>query len=211
MSENSVAPACVVLLPVKPPGRGKSRLVGLPDHERATLAAAFALDTASAALDCPAVDAVLAVTDDHHFARRLLGLGCAVIPDGVTNDLNGSLRQAALEAARRWPGARPVALTADLPCLTPEDLATALSALTGSAAFVRDAAGTGTTLYSAPTSQFRPRFGQDSAQAHASAGAREVGTDLASLRRDVDTVADLGVAMVLGLGPHTAAASGRAV
>ena len=43
----------VVLVPVKPPAVGKSRLVGLPDETRRELAAAFALDTVSACLATP--------------------------------------------------------------------------------------------------------------------------------------------------------------
>lgn len=209
MSSQPVERRFVVLLPVKPPGRGKSRLVGLPDEHRAALARAFALDTAAAALAATRVASVLAVTDDHRFAGTLSSLGCAVIPDGVTGDLNGSLRLAASEAVRRWPGALPVALTADLPCLRTEDLDAVLSGLDGSPSFVRDAAGTGTSLYAAAPEEFRPRFGVDSAQAHLAAGAVEVGAQYASLRRDVDTVADLGAAMVLGLGPRTAEETGR--
>ncbi|MCU1538495.1 MAG: 2-phospho-L-lactate guanylyltransferase, partial [Humibacillus sp.] len=38
--------AYVVLLPVKPPALGKSRIQGLPDARRRDLAEAFALDTA---------------------------------------------------------------------------------------------------------------------------------------------------------------------
>jgi 2-phospho-L-lactate guanylyltransferase len=37
----------------------------------------------------------------------------------------------------------------------------------------------------------------------------EVRGDLASLRQDVDDVGDLGRAMVLGVGPHTADAMGH--
>src|SRR5690349_8720650 len=36
---------CVVVVPVKPPALGKSRLVGLTDEQRHELAEAFALDT----------------------------------------------------------------------------------------------------------------------------------------------------------------------
>ena len=209
MSTEPVERRFVVLLPVKPPGRGKSRLVGLPDEHRAALARAFALDTATAATAATRVHAVLAVTDDHRFARALAAVGCSVIPDGVTGDLNGSLRLAAAEAVRRWPGTVPVALTADLPCLRSDDLDAVLAHLDGTPAFVRDAAGTGTSLYSADPERFRPRFGPGSAAAHRDSGAVEVGDQYASLRRDVDTVADLGAAMVLGLGPRTAGTTGR--
>jgi 2-phospho-L-lactate guanylyltransferase len=50
----------VVLLPVKPPGRGKSPLGDLPRDDPA---AAFATDTAIASLAAPTVRQVLGVTD----------------------------------------------------------------------------------------------------------------------------------------------------
>src|SRR3954464_12770886 len=115
----------VVLLPVKPPARGKSRLEIDPARRRG-LAAAFALDTARACLAAERVAAVLAVTDDARFADDLRSAGCATIPDGVPGDLNESLRLAAAEAHRRWPDARPVAVCADLPSLRPADLDAAL-------------------------------------------------------------------------------------
>ncbi len=59
-----------VLLPVKPPGRGKTRLGDLP---RDLLAAAFAMDTATACLATSAVAQVLVVTDDASFAVVALG------------------------------------------------------------------------------------------------------------------------------------------
>ncbi|MCW2815755.1 MAG: cofC 1, partial [Nocardioides sp.] len=92
--------AYVVVLPVKPPARGKSRLTGLPDERRRDLAEAFALDTAAACLAATSVHAVLAVTDDAVFAARLAAAGCACVPDGG-DGLNGALRQAAAEAQRR--------------------------------------------------------------------------------------------------------------
>jgi hypothetical protein len=65
--------AYAVLLPVKPPGRGKTRLGDLPRDE---LARAFALDTATASLATPSVREVLVVTDDADFASALSVLGC---------------------------------------------------------------------------------------------------------------------------------------
>jgi len=85
----------VVLVPVKPPAVGKSRLVGLPPHLRRELAVAFALDTASACLATAGVGAVLAVTDDAAFSRDLMDLGCQAVPDGAAGDLNACLRLAA--------------------------------------------------------------------------------------------------------------------
>ena len=101
------------LVPVKPPARGKSRLVGPDDGTRRALAAAFARDTVAACLAADRVAQVLVVTDDVRLAAELGALGCAAIPDGVTGDLNGTLREAAAEARRRWPGLVGVALCAD--------------------------------------------------------------------------------------------------
>jgi 2-phospho-L-lactate guanylyltransferase len=196
----------VVVVPVKPPAVGKSRLGGIPAERRRELAAAFALDTVAACLATPGVAAVMAVTDDAHFARRLADAGCAVLPDGHSGDLNASIRLAAAEALRRWPGLHPVALCADLPALTPTDLAGALDQVAGDGSwFVADAAGTGTTMYAAPAAGFDPRFGPGSRGAHLDAGAREVEGALPTLRQDVDDQADLERARALGLGSHTAA------
>ena len=67
----------VVLLPVKPPAWGKSRLGELPDAVRRDLAEAFALDTLQACLDARGVDAVLVLTDDPLLAtwQQLHGQG----------------------------------------------------------------------------------------------------------------------------------------
>jgi 2-phospho-L-lactate guanylyltransferase len=195
----------VVLLPVKPPARGKSRLDVDPARRRA-LAAAFALDTARACLAATGVVAVLAVTDDARFADDLRTVGCETIPDGVTGDLNESLRQAAAEAERRWPDAVPLAVCADLPALLSADLDDALDDVTSAgstASFVADHDGVGTTLYTAAYDAFVPRFGQRSRQAHLDAGAREVTRPVASLRMDVDDRAALAAAVDLGVGAHT--------
>lgn len=195
-------PSYVVLLPVKPPSRGKSRLEVDPARRRA-LAAAFALDTARACLSATRVRAVLAVTDDAAFAEDLRLAGCDTIPDGVAGDLNESLRQAAAEARRRWPDAVPAAVCADLPALLPKDLDAALEEAEGQVAFVTDDDETGTTLYTAPYDVFEPHFGGGSRVAHLDAGAREIPGELTSLRRDVDDRDALRRAEQLGLGAHT--------
>ena len=195
------------LVPVKPPAHGKSRLVGPSDDRRRELAAAFALDTVASCLAADRIGAVLAITDDATFSRRLSDLGCASIPDAVTGDLNATLRQAAAEALRRWPDLTPVAVCADLPALRARDLDAALGRAAADApSFVADAAGVGTTLYTAPYTQFVPRFGPGSRLAHLDTGANEIGGALPSLRRDVDDLDDLQEALALGVGPHTTAA-----
>lgn len=206
MSEQQYA----VLVPVKPPAIGKSRLAGLaPEHRRA-LAEAFALDTLTAIRAADRVAAVLVVTDDVAFSRAAIGLGCAAIPDGVAADLNGTLRQAAAEARRRWPELAPVAACADLPALRPVDLDAVLDEVaTDRACFVPDAAGVGTTLYAASHEEFDPRFGPDSREAHLDSGAREIREAPRSVRCDVDDLGALRGALELGVGAHTAAAVAR--
>jgi 2-phospho-L-lactate guanylyltransferase len=145
------------------------------------------------------------VTDDARFADDLRAAGCESIPDGVADDLNESLRVAAAEARRRWPGARPVAVCADLPSLQAADLDAALEEADTDAApaFVVDGDGVGSTLYTAPHGSFAPHFGPGSRAAHLESGAREIEGELTSLRRDVDDEATLAAAVELGLGAHT--------
>ena len=195
----------VIVIPVKPPGIGKTRLVGVPADQRVALATAFAVDTVTACLATPGVARVLVTTDDARFATAVTAMGAEACPDGG-NGLNPALVQAAAEAARRWPDLRPVALCADLPALRPDELATALASITGPTAYVADAAGTGTTLYTASYDAFTPRFGVDSAAAHAAGGAAPVTGMLAGLRQDVDDLISLQAAVALGVGPATRAA-----
>ena len=194
----------VVVVPVKPPTIGKSRLLGPTDGQRRQLAEAFALDTVAACLGSSRVAEVLVATDDAAFSTRFAALGCATIPDGDTTDLNSALRQAVAEARRRWPSLLPVALCADLPALDSADLDAALAAAPGPRpSFVADAAGTGTTLYLAAYDDFEPHFGIDSRSEHLFAGAVEIPGDLVTLRHDVDDLDDLRAALALGVGPET--------
>lgn len=210
MSEPSTPPRdqdarYALLVPVKPPAVGKSRLVGLGDDERRALARAFALDTVEAALGARHVGALLAVTDDALFSAELTSMGCDAIPDGVSLDLNGTLRQAAAEAARRWPDLVPVALCADLPALRSADLDAALAEISAGTgpAYVADTEGVGTTLYVASHADFDPQYGLASAAVHEARGARPVRAAVPTLRRDVDDLDDLTEAMTYGVGPRT--------
>ena len=194
-----------VIVPVKPPAFAKSRLGGLGDGVRRSLAAAFAADTVDAALRADLVGLVLAVTDDHWLADELRALGAEVIPDGAVDDLNASLVQAAAELTRRRPELSPTALCADLPALRPHELDRALASVTGEAAFAADATGAGTTLLTATSQElFRPAFGHGSRERHRAAGVVEIDVDgIDSVRRDVDTPDDLASALRLGIGPRT--------
>jgi 2-phospho-L-lactate/phosphoenolpyruvate guanylyltransferase len=197
-----------VVIPVKVLARAKSRLAGLAGPSRSALALAMAADTVSAVMACPAVCAVIVVTDDDAAADTLGGLGATVVADEPSAGLNPALVHGASVAAARRPGSGTAALAADLPALRPTELGGGLLAAGGCAeAFVPDAAGTGTTLYTVrPGVLFWPRFGPDSAASYRRGGAAELLLpDAPSLRRDVDTPDDLRGAAALGLGPRTAA------
>ncbi len=207
-----------VVVPVKRLDAAKSRLRGAVDdvpHE--LLALALAKDTVSAALAAPGIDEVLVVTEDHRAAVELRALGARIIPDPPGGGLNPALTLGASLVADRWVAA----LTADLPALRPTDLAAALrhaSVTAGHAGFgpgavvgpnrvrrfVADAPGTGTVLLTtAPGLPLGPRFGPGSAATHAATGAQPLIGAWPTLRRDVDTPADLAAAAALGLGRHT--------
>ena len=195
-----------VVMPVKVLARAKSRLAGLAGPRRGELALALACDTVTAVLACEEAARVIVITDDQVAAVTLGGLGALVVPDEPRDGLNAALRHGAAYAAR-WPDAGTAALSADLPALRPAELGRALRAAQAwPTAFVADAAGDGTTLYTAaPGAAFRPAFGLASRARHAAGGAVELGLDgIPGLRRDVDTPSDLRGAAALGLGPHSA-------
>ncbi|MET7963550.1 2-phospho-L-lactate guanylyltransferase [Micromonospora zamorensis] len=200
-------PRWAVVVPVKHLAAAKSRLrgalSGVPHEE---LALALAADTLRAVLACPAIAEVLVVTDDARVAAAALGAGARVLPDGPDAGLNAAFRHGAAGTTAGWVAG----LTADLPALRPAELAGALLAAQngreGVRRFVPDTPGSGTVLLAAPPGvPLDPRFGVGSAVAHAASGALPLTGDWPSLRRDVDTAADLAAAARLGLGPRTAA------
>ncbi len=202
--------AWTLVVPLKPLTRAKSRLAASAgDEARARLALAFAQDTVSAALACASVRGVAVVTDDRRATQALSALGARVLPDVPAAGLNPALAHGAAEVRADRPGTALAALNADLPALRPEELARVLDfAARSPRAFLADTAGTGTTLLSAlPGHALGPLFGPHSRARHRASGATEIelaGVD--SVRRDVDTEADLVTACALGVGPFTARA-----
>ena len=198
-----------LVLPVKPATVGKSRLAPFARERRTELARAMALDTVSAAVACSRVAEVLVVTRDPDSSRALAEAGALVIPDEPERGLNAALGYGAAAAWERHPDCRVAAMLADLPALRPDELVPVLDAALGYAAsFVPDTEGTGTTVYCATSqSAFDPRFGPGSRAAHLEAGAVELALPgIQTVRRDVDTEADLRAALRLGVGPRTRAA-----
>jgi 2-phospho-L-lactate/phosphoenolpyruvate guanylyltransferase len=202
-------PTWTLVVPVKPPAVGKSRLAPFARDRRTELALAMALDTVSAAVAGHQVAEVLVVTQDGESGDALAEAGAIVIPDEPERGLNTALGYGAAAAWQRRPGCRVAAMLADLPALRPRELDTVLDAAhTYPSSFVPDADGTGTTVYCATSqSAFDPHFGPASRAAHRDVGAVElVLPDIETVRRDVDTEADLRAALRLGVGPRTQAA-----
>lgn len=190
-----------ILVPVKELAYAKSRLRGaVPGIPHRDLVLALVLDTVDAALACPAVATVVVVSSDETVAAAARDLGAKALPDRPDGGLNAALIHGASAA-----GAGPLAaLAGDLPALRAADLAAVLTTVTARG-YVRDAVGTGTTLLAtAAGTPLDPRFGVDSARAHAASGAVELPAP-DSVRCDVDTAADLATAARLGLGVRTRA------
>ncbi len=204
---------------------GKTRLQAPTGVDHAELARALALDTIEAARHAWHVAEILVVTPDVHLADALPA-SVRVVPEpsdeGPVSNTGGTgatvkvnVRDGLLAAVRAGlagcPRQAPTAvLLGDLPALRCGELDAALGAAQvviegagSAAAFVADAAGTGTVLLvGARAADLRPRFGAMSATAHARSAARLRGA-WPGLRRDVDDARDLAEAVRLGVGDHT--------
>ena len=196
-----------VVIPVKRLSLAKTRLRGaVPGLPHEELVLALAADTVVAAVGCPRVTAVLVVTDEPVVRETVARLDAEPIADVPAAGLNPALSYGAEQAVRRRPDTAVAVLGADLPALRSGDLAEALAAAEPyRRAYLSDAERTGTVLLTAGRgAPLEPRFGVDSARAHAAGGAVELEGGWPSLRRDVDTAADLAHAVALGVGTHTA-------
>ena len=189
-----------VVIPLKPPGVGKTRLGG-----DAALALAIALDTVEAASRAYQVGWLIVVTADGTLAGEVQSLyrhGEVIIeaePAGIAAAIASGLALIPSDSKR-------AVLLGDLPGLVPEDLDVALNvAADVDRGFVRDAEGTGTTLVTARGGiPFEEHFGPGSAGAHRAAGFDELAVPIrSSLRYDVDDAAQLASLALRGLGPRT--------
>jgi 2-phospho-L-lactate guanylyltransferase len=190
-----------LVVPVKRLEVAKSR-IALGAADRADLALAMATDTVAAAVACALVSRVVVVTDDARAIAALGGPDVTIVADEPDAGLNPALRHGATAA----DGPRIVAVSADLPALTATDLATVLVAASRhSSGVVADQTGTGTTVLTAATAAtFTPAFGAASFAAHRRAGSVDLTAIAApSVRRDVDTVEELRIALGLGVGDAT--------
>jgi 2-phospho-L-lactate guanylyltransferase len=188
-----------LLVPVKLLTLAKSRLEVTGAAGRAPMMRAFATDALAAARGASRVARIYVVTDEDGFDEGAVRLG-----DAGDGDLNRALVHAERQVRLREPDLGVAAMCADLPALRAEDLDAALAAGLSPRWFVADADGTGTTLLAAgPGVALDPHFGPGSARRHEESGAVPVRAEVTTLRRDVDTSADLADARELGVGVHT--------
>lgn len=194
-----------IVIPVKPPSLGKTRLAR-PDDVRASLALAIALDTIEATAAASRVTKVLVVTNDSQLERLLAPMpSVSVIAEMNKGGLNAAV---AVGAAAAGVDVRRAALLSDLPALHPAELDAALAgAESVNRGLVPDSEGAGSTLVTARGGAvWTSSFGADSAARHRLLGCSDLAVPSDSgLRRDVDTIEQLKEAAALGLGPRTAA------
>jgi 2-phospho-L-lactate guanylyltransferase len=134
-------------------------------------------------------------------------------PNATPGDpLNAAIAQGLRVAHERWPLSDVAVLTGDLPALTVADVERTLTqAATHDRAMVADEEGTGTTALLARAGfTVTPQFGAGSRAAHEAAGHHPLDLPAsASIRRDVDTIANLADVLRRGVGAHTSAVISR--
>jgi 2-phospho-L-lactate guanylyltransferase len=226
----------VCVVPVKGSAGAKTRLGELPESfpARGELAEAFALDTVAALLAATMVDRVFVVTADAVAAAPLRALGAQIVlepppvpraeasnPTDVPSTsavaprdpLNVAIGEGIRVAHELRPLSNVAVFTGDLPALTVADVERTLAQAAGyDRAMVADEEGLGTTTLLARAGvALTPRFGAGSRAAHEAAGHHPLDLPAtSSIRRDVDTVANLAEALRRGVGVHTSALIARA-
>lgn len=162
---------------------GKSRLT-LPGD----WSSACALDTIASLERCPLIDGITVLGD--------VQSRWSCISDGGSG-LNNEISKAAIELPRPL-----LIILGDLPALQSNELIDLLNhAEKNEKSFVRDHAGTGTTMIMV-NGDVTSYFGEGSAEQHLIHGYAELNAP-ESLRCDVDTLDDLRRAEQIGLGVHT--------
>lgn len=199
----------LAVVPLRGPGTGKTRLApsgdggsGLDRSERALLTSAMLSDVLSAVRDSPITTAVVAAADSAASALAT-ALGVGVVRDPPGADLNEALRA----AVNRVPADTVVVITADLPCVTAEDLAELVSR--DAQVVIGPTADGGTSaLLRRPPTVIPTAYGPGSATRHLdiarSADVTSAVVDRPGFRTDVDTWEDLRGLLSVDVGPATA-------
>jgi len=222
-----VSERVVPVVPVKRLDRALMRLAGLLAAPlRRALQEAMLADVLVAARACPIVSPPVVVTSDPGAARIAREAGARVVPDHAPpRGIDAAVTRGLAVAERDGAGAALV-LFADLPLVSPEDLAAIIEAGREervTIAVSRDGTGTNALLLRPPTAM-EPALGPGSLARHraraAALGLTLRTVDLPGLTLDVDTPDDLAIFLRaarpcatalacarLGIGERLAAAS----
>lgn len=184
------------LVPVKAPGKSKSRLLSvLQPDECALLSRSMLMDVLGALGNSRMVSRICVLTDDTEVAGLVDQLGHRVIRDDATGDVCASLDKAALEIAGEG-AATVLVMPGDMPTVTSADIDTLLDKHRGGLSLcpaIRD--GGTNAIVCSPPGALPFRFGDDSARAHMElANNLDLKAERLALPgffRDIDMPADL--------------------
>ena len=196
----------VTLVPLRAPGRGKTRMGAvLVPEQRAALAVAMLGDVV-AAIAAAGLGEVIVVAGGSAGAAAGASYGLPVMLDPPgTRGLNAALAAATL---RVGSDRDVLVVAADLPRLRAEDVVAVLDRDAEVVLAPTAAGGTG-ALLRRPAGLMATAYGPGSATAHhelaTAAGCRVAVVDRDGLHHDVDTFSDLAGLHEVELGPRTAA------
>lgn len=179
-----------VLIPLRSPGEGKTRLgPALGMEDRARIAAAMLADVVVAVRGAGQEPQVVA--SGAAAAAAAAALDCDVLLDRIDDGLNAALHDA---TSRLAPHAQVLVLLADLPYLAAGDVA-ALLATSGPVVLAPNDDGGTSALLRRPYPVMPIAFGPASADAHRGLG-RQLGIEVVEVDRpglatDLDTTRDL--------------------
>ena len=181
----------LAIIPLKGLGQRKTRLASrLSEEDRRRLSDSLFVHVADVLAACPQVSEVALLSH----ARPDCWRGCLFQDDGL--GLNAELERVANDLAPR----PLLAIHADLPLVSPQDVAALLKAATDGIAIAPDRRGGGTNALALRNpSEFQFAFGVDSLARHeAAANGRSRVVIRPGLNLDIDTPEDLDAAMELG-------------
>ncbi len=188
------------IVPVKPLQRGKSRLAGLfTTEERTDLNRQLLKNTLETLNNIPDIEQVLVISRDTQALSLARDLGARTVQESGDPDLNIALTRATI-VAKNYSTRGVLIIPADLPLITPEDVAAMLARIGQPPVVVvapdRRREGTNALLV-CPAGLIEYEYGPNSFERHCDLarkmGARLEICELPSLALDLDIPDDLDV------------------
>lgn len=204
------------ILPVKRFSLAKQRLGESVDEQlRLRLARAMVGDVLVALSQCAAIDLTIVVTNEPSVTAAAEYTGAIVVADTAESGQSAAA-SIGVERALAEGAERALCVPGDCPALDPDELDVLLRGEPSAVVVIPDRHGTGTNgLLLSPPDAMTPSFGPGSCERHcelaASAQASWRVEQVASLRLDIDTGADLAVLRERLAGNHGQAPRTRSV